>query len=223
MALLIIFSFFLISDTSFKLSSVPKATQGSEDLMEETCVQIKLEEVDQAYNNIDFKDPNEQSIKLECLKESPTTEYDSKEMFRNPHHLAMVQIENFELFEQERENETGNMGNDIFYESSISPTFNAEPETYESIVKIEAETIQSTTGYEAFNNIDTEETTDGEVKGETSESVNNRNRNDDGQRECYICKHCSKDFMYFGNYAKHLDQHSVGKLMCKFCHQTFGR
>ncbi len=28
--------------------------------------------------------------------------------------------------------------------------------------------------------------------------------------------------MYFGNYAKHLDQHSIGKLMCKFCHQMFG-
>lgn len=55
----------------------------------------------------------------------------------------MLQNENFELFDHERINATMDIvDNDIFHTGSISPNFNTATETYESIIKIEAETLQ---------------------------------------------------------------------------------
>lgn len=145
----------------------------------------------------DFQ-PNDPKIRPENLNYS--NESDIK--FEDDN-LAMVKIESFESLGQVEGNETVDMGNDIFFENTVTPGFN-DTENYESIIKIEPETILPTV------TADTPETS--EAKEETAEETT---------RDCYICKHCNKDFMYFGNYAKHLQQHSAGKLVCKFCHQMF--
>lgn len=209
---------FLISDTSFTVPAVPTASQSSvflintsDESTHDTGVKIKLEKVDEECNNFNAKDPK---VNLKSAMKSTGDEHESRKVFQSPCNLTMVQIENFELFNPERESETVDMDNGIFYEDDV-PTGNTE--TYESIIKIEAETLLSTDGYEAFTT-DTNETTECEIR----EELPDHDRNEEAQRECYICKHCNKDFMYFGNYAKHLEQHSIGKLMCKFCNQMFG-
>ncbi|XP_037050717.1 transcription factor E4F1-like [Bradysia coprophila] len=240
--------------------TVLQAAMFSEKLTTETCVEVKTEELNSKY-------PDTKPITLGSFI---TAKNDTKNFLDT---LTMVQIENFELFDQERDSETVDLGDTIFYEGSVSPVLSSvtgnteESEAYGSVIKIETETLQSSVDYEAFS-VNTDQTTDGEVKAEISKDRNdyvafslnaepetdceikmelsesltthqggnleplsgqtieyeakvvtlatNQDRN-----ECYICKHCNKDFMYFGNYAKHLDQHSIGKLMCKFCHQMF--
>lgn len=215
--------FSLIPENEFNFSSVPTATEfvtssNDDDLSDQTYPKIKTEIEDTTECNIiPSDDPNCQPIN--CFKESPTEDYEPTNIFHRPGDLTMVQIGNVELFDQEREIETVDMA--AFYDWSDSSTLSAtsDVDRYENIIKIEAETVQSpATGYKAFRVEEPEETTEFELREKFCESTTG---NDEVQRESYVCKHCNKDFMYFGNYAKHLEQHIFGKLMCKFCHQMF--
>lgn len=195
-------------------------------------IKLEKEELFSAFNPIGH---NVQPIEgSSSLKEPTTVKHESKKMFENPYnnHLPMVQIENFELFGnnyQERENET--VSNDVFYDGSVSPASSSttsNTERYESIIKIERETIPYDTSsvYTGQTTSDLEhismEYEINEIKEEPTEPATDQNQSEETQRECYICSYCNKDFMYFGNYAKHLEQHSIGKLMCKFCNRMFG-
>lgn len=264
---------FLFTENKLHVSLEPtvlQVAQFSDTLTTETCIEIKTEESE------DTEYPDTKPIALGSF--IPTNNV-TKNIFDN---LTMVHIENFELFDQERDSETVDLGDTIFYEGSDSSILNSmsgnadESEVYGSVIKIETETFQSAVDYGAFS-VDTDRATDCEIKVEMSEaSATYEDQNDyvafdmgteqaaeceiktevteplathqggsehiafsedteqttkvqtpepstqhQDRNECYICKHCNKDFMYFGNYAKHLDQHSIGKLMCKLCQQMF--
>lgn len=246
---------FVISETSFDISSAPIATPSSlclinahsianEDssvtitskLKQEPHVKIKTDtgELFSDFNSIDY---NAQPIIVSTsLNELSTVEHDTKDIIENPYSpFPMIEIENFELFGnyQERENETGI--NDVFYEDSVSHSSYStisNTERRESIIKREGETVQSSVDYDSSSTYAGQMTGDleqieyeyeneiNEVKEETTEQATDQS--EEAQRECYVCKHCNKDFMYFGNYAKHMEKHSIGRLMCKFCNQMFG-
>lgn len=225
--------FFVVSETYFTVSSVPVATQSS--ISTSTSSEMKVEtkiksEKDEDFNEFNSIDHSVQSMKVEFSKEPTTVEDESKRMFENPYNpLPMVHIENFELFGNYPEKENETVGNDIFYDgsaSSNSSTVTSHSEKYESIIKIEAETFHSSAEYVGAGQttVNSEENSVGcevnEVKEEIPKPLTNQS--EETQRECYICQQCGKDFNYFGNYSKHLEQHSIGKLMCKFCSQMFG-